>query len=1346
MSKLKKKIMATIAFILCIAFVFEYITPMVAYTKEEENSEESQADNFEYKINSILMSALEWIEASQNKDGCWKNEKLINDSCYCIFALRENGYDVSDELQVINNINNEINSDILSHKIIASQDDSIYVDELIVMQNSDGGVGINEKYESDVYDTLLALEALGNLGKAEYDNNIEQMILYLISKQNVDGGWGINDVSDTDKALTVRILYEIIKYINSNQIVDINVTGVISKADEYLTEVENKSFNKESIEEKIYYELIRIEQGDYTNIENFVEDISDIQSRDGSFYENYYYTYLVVKYLNQIKDIEKLCKIEEMSISLNERYFEADTQNEVSGEYSITYETAIEKELKLITKIYDGSELVYSQEKYVILEKEEENIKEIAFSYVFNEKEAKTFRVETDLVDGEEISASTLDYYKVCDSEEKEFILFANDVEGENYNINLSWNDLSGEKEQYGYRILRSEDNGNKWETRSSWNGLEKVKVLNIYPSRESESYLKDWMNRVVDEETGDTAGKGLIEVETVYFDDYIANPDCYLKDSDGNYKYDVLFFGAVDSNNYKDLNPKSLKSVQNFIDSGRGVLFGHDTVCWFKSYFDDFAYQIGIRMDYNSSSQTESVSVVKEGFLTKFPWSISGNIMVATTHTNGQLAGGNLEGTVWMKLNDVRTMIDYSTGAKDDAYLVTNNQLGLIQTGHSSGEATDDECKVLANTLFYLKQLTGRTSAQDNSFYDIASPSKPNVSISLKEAGNENYSINTVITSKDFGTIYQYKVEAVPKSDVSETVSSNIVEAEARAGLRGFVILKTDSEASAMNQIQYDENGNIIVNVFANEDESAEYTIENLETSKNKYLHIFAVDNAGNISEELIYDLENNFEEFSSTKVTTNIEADKTNYALGETTYLDVSAKADFYKVHATGVVEIYDSKNVLVDTVESEINTEITSDEMVKKEFEWNIENLATGKYEASVKWYYGDTIISKDRTEFNIITDGEIMDIISTDKKLYSVDEKIKLTDCIYNNTTNTFEDNLKLIINIYEEEKEDSSLKKLTAQISTIAGGTSSYIEYLDARELGVGNYKIVAQLKNDTEIISSSCTSFSISDVILFNDNFKGAININKHSDKEQLFKYSVTNIGNNDINNITVRITVYQEGGESVGVIDKKINISAGETMEFSEIFNTEALKIDSYPVILSVITEDGQEIILANSGFEVNIINKYTVTFVNYDGTVIDTRLVEYGSGATAPLVEDKINDGKNIYEFNGWDKEFLVVTEDIVVKAMYKKIENSVVNEPESTKPGNIEPENTEPENTKFEKNTALQTATETTSGIKSTETDLTPVNTGDNGSQNFVILLIISSLAVVFIVEKKIKLERK
>ena len=63
--------------------------------------------------------------------------------------------------------------------------------------------------------------------------------------------------------------------------------------------------------------------------------------------------------------------------------------------------------------------------------------------------------------------------------------------------------------------------------------------------------------------------------------------------------------------------------------------------------------------------------------------------------------------------------------------------------------------------------------------------------------------------------------------------------------------------------------------------------------------------------------------------------------------------------------------------------------------------------------------------------------------------------------------------------------------------------------------------------------------------------------------------------------------------------------------------------------------------------------INTYTVTFKDYNGTILDTQTVNYGSSATPPP-----NPSRDGYVFDRWDKSYTNINSDTDITAIYKKL----------------------------------------------------------------------------------------
>lgn len=68
-----------------------------------------------------------------------------------------------------------------------------------------------------------------------------------------------------------------------------------------------------------------------------------------------------------------------------------------------------------------------------------------------------------------------------------------------------------------------------------------------------------------------------------------------------------------------------------------------------------------------------------------------------------------------------------------------------------------------------------------------------------------------------------------------------------------------------------------------------------------------------------------------------------------------------------------------------------------------------------------------------------------------------------------------------------------------------------------------------------------------------------------------------------------------------------------------------------------------------------VQAIHTYTVTFYDYDGALLATETVAYGSDATPPVNPFRASDATNAYTFNGWDAAYINVMADVDIHATY-------------------------------------------------------------------------------------------
>ena len=374
--------------------------------------------------------------------------------------------------------------------------------------------------------------------------------------------------------------------------------------------------------------------------------------------------------------------------------------------------------------------------------------------------------------------------------------------------------------ETYGYTLFQWEDAAGWQSTSTKCN--QTIQVLNVYPDIEGSDALAKWMH-------DPAVGLGKIKVTTVPISEFNSDPDRYLTNASGQYLYDALMFGTWDGNNWIDLNPTSSAAVRNFLNSGRGALFGHDTQYDNNPNFSSLRDKINLEISSSAIRlDGTNIQAVNNGFLLKYPHIIPYNstLTIPHTHTTGQYA----KGIVWMKFLTTEPEVWYNGGI-NNFYLTTWNNAAMIQAGHSKGESTLDERKIIANTLWYLSQITTETTIKVCTATDLAAPDTPEI---IRKC-------NVIdITSKDNGSLNRFYIKATNMVDDSDTCRSNTVEVINKSGLKGFYILE-DNKATS----DPDLSSNFTMFVPAVDNKSETYYVKNLDN----YIHIQAVDIAGNMS-----------------------------------------------------------------------------------------------------------------------------------------------------------------------------------------------------------------------------------------------------------------------------------------------------------------------------------------------------------------------------------------------------------------------------------------------------------------------------------------------------------------
>ena len=296
------------------------------------------------------------------------------------------------------------------------------------------------------------------------------------------------------------------------------------------------------------------------------------------------------------------------------------------------------------------------------------------------------------------------------------------------------------------------------------------------------------------------------------------------------------------------------------------------------------------------------------------------------------------LIGNIWMELtegdytahlvnildkiySDEQAKRELPQGLNIKYYLTTWNNTAMIQTGHSSGQSTEDERKVLANTLFYLKQLTKKTEIIDNSARDIVNPNNPtNITTAVNEDNTTNIRFRR---PEDNGSTYEYYVKGL---DGAREFTSDTKSATITTGVKKYKYQVVEGTAEPVEDgwreaTTTGDNENINIG-------------EVNYTGTPKYIHIKTVDGVGNESEVYTQKLEKPANQ--EIEITKEVVDGKNEYKVGDRLTYKVKFKikendTNKGKISNVSLVDTYNSSylklvnNSIVKQNGIEVNTSV-------------------------------------------------------------------------------------------------------------------------------------------------------------------------------------------------------------------------------------------------------------------------------------------------------------------------------------------------------------------------------------------------------------------------------------
>lgn len=190
---------------------------------------------------ALKKEAVKWIEDSQNEDGSWgKSLGIYNTAEVLKYTGKQNlSGDVREKaVKYLDTAYENNNDDLYRKNSINEITTEDKIKEIIKMQNNDGSFSVSDEYKGDIFDTLLALEAMLS-SELMNKKSMEKAVLFVLSNQKEDGSFSYTGKKDGGVYITAYAAFILKKYISENGGKESEKLA-LNRANEYLVSKENE--------------------------------------------------------------------------------------------------------------------------------------------------------------------------------------------------------------------------------------------------------------------------------------------------------------------------------------------------------------------------------------------------------------------------------------------------------------------------------------------------------------------------------------------------------------------------------------------------------------------------------------------------------------------------------------------------------------------------------------------------------------------------------------------------------------------------------------------------------------------------------------------------------------------------------------------------------------------------------------------------------------------------------------------------------------------------------------------------------------------------------------------------